>query len=59
MSTNEIKKKINEKFKWKNSNQMNEDQIWKKKQIRAWIILNWTAKLKRKINFTEELKKKS
>jgi hypothetical protein len=29
-----------------------------KKQIRGWIILDLKAKLKRKINFTKELKKK-
>jgi hypothetical protein len=30
----------------------------KKKQIGGWIILDWRDKLKRKINFTKELKNK-
>jgi hypothetical protein len=33
--------------------------IYKKKQMRGWIILNRRAKLKRKINFRKELKEET
>jgi hypothetical protein len=55
------RKKINDKQKSSNEKKKqlkNKDQIERKKQIRGWIILDLKAKLKRKINFTKELKKK-
>jgi hypothetical protein len=55
-----LKEKINHKQKGSNEKKKqlkNKDQIERKKN-RGWIILDLKAKLKRKINFTKELKKK-
>jgi len=59
MSNDEIKKnKINKKKDSKEKIIIKKVRIKFEKDIKGWIILDWMTKLKRKINFIKELKKK-
>jgi len=59
MSNDEIKKnKINKKKDLKEKIIIKKVRIKFEKDIKGWIILDWMTKLKRKINFIKELKKK-
>ena len=59
MSNDEIKKnKINKKKGSKEKIIIKKIRIKFEKDSKGWIILDWMTKLKRKINFIKELKKK-
>jgi len=59
MSNDEIKKnKINKKKDSKEKIIIKKIRIKFEKDSKGWIILDWMTKLKRKINFIKELKKK-